>query len=140
MLPNGKMLFYNFEMYYQPNNRIALYSDIQNVLNQAYTANNKPHIVGQFTLPLHTSGYTTININLGFMPTFMLIGTNLGIFSTNLSDTARIANDCLFTVYSQFSPISPSQYDNRFYIVSNGLNVYYYNSDSSFTYQYIAFK
>lgn len=141
VLPDGKMLFYNCEMYYQINNRVALYSDIQNILNQAYTVNNKPYIVGQFTL-LHSSSYTTININLGFMPTFMLIGVNFGLFSTDTSDTARVANNCLFTVYSQFSstPPSPSQYSNKFYIVSNGFNVYYYNTNSNFTYQYIAFK
>ena len=34
-LPNGKMLFYNSELYYQINNRIALYSDIINIENKA---------------------------------------------------------------------------------------------------------
>lgn len=138
ILPNGKLLLYNSEMYYKINNRIALYSDIQSVLNQAYTSSNKPYIFGSYM----GNNVSDRTINIGFTPLSVLLIPSNGLMNEGQYTIlgGLFGNNYNLTDYanSEFSSYQASVVENGFSLKpsvhSNNLNV------TGYQYYYLCFK
>lgn len=113
--------------------QLANYSDIQYVLNQAYTSSNKPYLMGSYT----GNGTAPRTININFTPSVVFLipsngvmmgnyGTFGGLFGTGLNLTDYN--------YTEFDAYGAHVVTNGFEIVevkhSNYLNkhdvLYYY--------------